>query len=98
MNDVASAHVRLSAQRALLGAVPTSLRAFSVEVAGMIIRTRSIFDGTETPDHRDLLSGASAEIIADFPAAFTIEDDFLSFPTGTAMHHLSNVIFQRHEL
>ena len=98
MNGIDSFDVCLSAQRALRGMVPTSLRAFSVEIVGNVIRTRSIFDGTETLDHRELLSGASAEIIADFPPPFVIEDDLLSFPVGTAMHHLSHVIFQRHEL
>jgi hypothetical protein len=98
MNGIASVDIRLSAQRALLGAVPSSLRAFSIEVAGSVIRTRSVFDGTETQDHRELLSGASAEIIADFPATFRVEEDCVSSSVGTSIQHLHHVIFQRHEL
>lgn len=98
MNGIASVDVRLSAQRALLGAVPTSLRSFSIEIAGNVIRTRSIFDGTETPDHRELLSCASTEIISDFLPPFTIEEEFLCSPVGTPVQHLHHVIFQRHEL
>jgi len=97
MTGSALTDVRLSAQRALWGAVPTSLRAFSVEVVGNIIRTRSIFDGTETTSHRELLAVATAEIIADFSSAFTIENECLSLPIGTLMPHLQHVIFQRYE-
>lgn len=98
MNGNASVEVRLSAQRALLGAVPTSLRSFSVEVTGNVIHTRSIFDGTETPDHRELLSCVATEIISDFLPPFTIDEEFLCLPIGTPIQHLRHVIFQRHEL
>ena len=97
-DELASVDIRLSAQRALLGAVPSSLKAFSVEVLGNVIRTRSVFDGTETQDHKELLSGASAEIIADFPATFRIEDDYLSSSGDTSIQHLQHLIFQRHAL
>jgi hypothetical protein len=89
--------LRLSAQRALWGAVPTSLRAFSVEAAGNIVRTRSIFDGTETPCQKELLAVATTEIVSDFHDQFTIEDEVLNIPLGTLMQHLQHLIFLRHE-
>lgn len=96
MNDTVSVEVRLSAQRALF--VPPSLRSFSVEVTGNVIHTRSIFDGTESPDHRELMSCASTEIISDFLPPFTINEEFLSLPVGTPIQHLHHVIYLRHEL
>lgn len=96
-NDNASVRLCLSAQRALRGAIPISLRAFSVEVAGHIIRTRSVFDGTETQAHREMLSVAGSEIIADFLPLFTIEEEFLRLPIGTSFQHLHYVIFLRDE-
>lgn len=98
MNGTAFVDVRLSAQRALCGVIPTSLRAFSIEIAGNVIRTRSVFDGTETLDHSELLSVASSEILADFLPPFTIEEEFLRLPVGTSIQHLQHVIFLRYEL
>lgn len=95
VNDNTSARLCMSAQRALRGAIPSSLRAFSVEVAGYIIRTRSVFDGTETQAHREMLSVAGSEIIADFLPLFTIEEEFLSLPNGTSFQHLHYVVFLR---
>lgn len=95
VNDNTSVRLGLSAQRALRGAIPSSLRAFSVEVAGHIIRTQSVFDGTETQTHREMLAVAGTEIIADFLPTFTIEEEFLSLPIGTSFHHLHYVVFLR---
>jgi hypothetical protein len=89
--------IRLSAQRALWGCVPCSLRAFSVEVSPMLVRTRSIFDETATDEDKELLSEAATKIIADFAAPFRIEEDFLVVPKGREMKHLSMLIFLRYE-
>lgn len=89
--------VRLSALRALLGAVPSSLRAFSVETAETEVRTRAIFDATATEDDRELLSAACTEIIANYPAPWTIAEEALAIPTGDEMEHLKELIFLRHE-
>ena len=89
--------IRLSAQRALWGCVPCSLRAFSVEVARAVVRTRSIFDETATDREKGLLSEAGAEIIADFPAQFKLEEEFLVMSRGQEMQHLSGLIFLRYD-
>ncbi len=97
MKNSVQTNLRLSAQRALLGAVPTSLRAFSVDILGSTIRARSIFDSAGTPEHREMLSVACAEIISDFAAPFTMQDEHLDVPFGSSMQHLAHLIFLRHE-
>lgn len=56
-----------------------------------------VFDDSWTEKHRELLSIAGAEIIADFHADFTIEEEFLSIPAKESMQHLALLIFLRHE-
>lgn len=89
--------IRLSAQRGLWGNVPCSLRAFSVEIDGTVVRTRSVFDESVDEEEKELLSAAGAEIIADYPASFTIEEEFLVVPKGEKMQHLAQLIFLRHQ-
>lgn len=89
--------IRLSALKALLGNVPSSLRALSAEVSGNVVKLRSIFDETATEDHIELLSIVGAEIIADYPAEFVLEEDFWKLSGPTQMEHLSELIFHRHE-
>lgn len=89
--------VRLSAQRALLGAIPTSLRAVSVEVTGQTVRVRSIFDEGCTEDDKEMLSVAGTEIIADYLAPFTIDEEFLIIAMPQPMHHLTHLVYLRHE-
>jgi hypothetical protein len=96
MNAEMQIDIRLSAQRALWGHVPHSLVAFSVDVESQVIRARSIFDETVTESDKELLSVAGTEIIADFPAPFTIEEEFLVVPQGQDMQHLSTLIFLRY--
>lgn len=64
---------RLSAQRALWGTVPISLRAFSGDVKGHVVLVRAIFDETVTNEDKELISVACSEIIADYATPFTIE-------------------------
>ncbi|WP_022978082.1 hypothetical protein [Nevskia ramosa] len=89
--------IRLSAQRALWGAVPRSLRAFSAEVNDYVIRVRSVFDETATDEDRELLSIVGTEIIADYSSAFTITEEFLTVPASQAIQHLEILIYLRHE-
>lgn len=89
--------VRLSAQRALWGCVPCSLRAFSVEVEHGVVRTRSIFDETATATEKELLSEAGTEILADFTDRFRIEEELLVVPRGQEIEHLACLIFLRYE-
>jgi hypothetical protein len=97
MNSDAKADIRLSAQRALWGRVPQSLRAFSIELNENVIRVRSIFDETMAEADKELLSEAGSEIVADYPAPFTIDEEFLKIPSGREMQHLQSLIYLRYE-
>lgn len=95
--ETTASDIRLSAQRALLGAVPSCLRAVSVEVEGTVVRMRSIFDFGASDADKELLSVTSTEIIADFSSPFTIEEELLVLPTTQPMVHLTHLVYLRHE-
>jgi hypothetical protein len=92
------ADIRLSALRALLGNIPNSLRAFSAEISDSVVRLRSIFDESSTDADIELLSIAGAEIIADYPETYVLEEDFWNLSGDAQMEHLAELIFLRHEL
>jgi len=89
--------LRLSAQRALLGAVSAALRAVSVELRGTQICFRAVFDAAHTPDNREMLSVAATEVIADFPAGYTIDEDYVVVNADTPIQHLRHLVFLRAE-
>jgi hypothetical protein len=94
MTDV---DLRLSAQRALWGAVPGSLRAVSIEMQETgIVKFRCVFDDSPSPHDRDLLGVAATEVLSDFPEN-GIEEDFIVVPHPKPIPHLKNIVFQRHE-
>jgi hypothetical protein len=65
--DVASTELRLSAQRALLGAIHPEVRLVKVKRIGAIITVTSVLDTLGNDECVEALSIAAAEIIADFP-------------------------------
>ncbi len=89
--------IRLGAQRSLWGQVPPSLRAVSVDVDEQKVYFRCIFDGEPTEYDWELMSVAATEIIADFPAPYTIEEDYLTVKAPNEMSHLKYLIYLRHE-
>ena len=89
-------NLRLSAQRALLDAVPIGLRAVSVEHKENMILVRSIFASQQSKDeHWESLSIAGTEIISDFPD-YKIKEEFL-VNTEHKMNHLKHLVFMRKE-
>jgi|SRR5437870_3133686 len=96
-DDDLDARLRLSAQRALWGHVPPSLRAVSLEIRGSVIVFRAVFEPAATKDDRNLLSIAATEVIADFPGPATIEEEFLEVALPTKPSHLRNLVFLRAE-
>ncbi len=62
----------LSAQRALWGQVPPTLRAASIAAYEHCVYFRCYFDVTATEDDKELLSEAAAEILADFSDPWNI--------------------------
>ena len=97
MNKKEETDIRLSAQRSLWGCVPKSLRAYSATINNKIVFVRAIFDEHVTDKDKELLSEAAAEIIADYTAPYTIEEECLVIPTGKNMEHLPSLIFLRYE-
>lgn len=67
----------LSAQRALLGVVPASLRAVFCELDGTRILLRFVFDGEIDSDDRENMQVVGTEVASDFPAVTLIEEEIL---------------------
>lgn len=88
----------LSAQRALLGAVPCNLRAVSVELRGSVLLFRAVFGREPTEEERELLSVACTEIIADFPQVMQAKEEFLVVSPPAKPEHLAELVFSRAEL
>lgn len=91
--------LRLSLQRALVGAVPPSLRAVTCGWAGTEVQIRYIFDGPINPDeHEDMLC-VGTEVIADFPSPWTIDEQAVrvDHPESLAPHLLRAWAYMRKE-
>jgi hypothetical protein len=89
--------LRLSAQRALWGNIPTSLRAVSVEYDGHLIRCRYVFDGAPSAFDRDLLAQAGTEIISDYSSPYSVDEEFIVLPEPAPISHLKHLVFMRYE-
>ena len=94
-----SIRLRLSAQRALLGAIPASLRAVTIGWKRTEIMMHCIFDGEISDDDRELLNIAATEIIADFSAPYTISFECfrLDAPNDISPYFLKYWVYIRHE-
>ncbi|MBG7614481.1 hypothetical protein IWC96_04185 [Brevundimonas sp. BAL450] len=88
--------LRLSAQRALLGAVTPNLRSFSVEMNGGTVACQAVFEEAPAAEEIDLIQSAGAEIIADFVDA-TIDERFIVSADQATPKALIYLIYQRHE-
>jgi|GEM_PF-1651726 len=89
--------LRLSAQRALFGNVPTTLRAVSIEWRGDIIHFRAVFASDATDDDVELLSIAASEVIADFSAPTTLHEEWLRLDPPAKPENLRHLVFLRAE-
>lgn len=94
---ITNSRLLLSAQRALLGAVPSSLRGASIEAQGDTILWQCVFEREPTEEEKEMVSIAGTEIIADFPEAKKIEGKLLVQPSPLEIPHLVNIVFQRFE-
>ena len=98
--DVAEpAYLLLSAQRALLGQIPPSLRAVTAEVSGTEVRLRFVFDGPISEDDMDSAQFTGTEVIADFPSPWTIEGQIvrLDYPADVRDGALQHWVYLRKE-
>ena len=98
MNDIRTA-LLLSVQRALLGAVAPDLRAVSCGWAGTEITLRFVFDGEIAEANTEAAQIVGAEVIADFPAAWTIREDIvrLDYPADLRPGALAHWAYLRKE-
>lgn len=86
--------LRLSLQRALLGAVPSNMAAITAKIEGDLITIYAFFDGAVTEEEEEIVSVIGAEVIADFPAPFMIEEKCYSL-TETLLQGLDFWVFMR---
>jgi hypothetical protein len=89
--------LRLSAQRALLGAVTQNLRHVSCDISGGDIAVLFVFDGPISEQDRDAASIACAEIISDFPGTISEECVRVDAPAPYRDKALRYWVFQRME-
>lgn len=89
----------LSAQGALLGSIPCSLRKVTVGWKGTVIMMRCIFDGEISDNDRELLNVAATEILADFHSPYTISFECIRVdaPKETSQYFLKNWVYVRYE-
>jgi hypothetical protein len=89
----------LSVQRALLGAVPPSLRAVTCDWVGTEIRLRFVFDGPIDPDDHEGAQIAGTEVIADFSSPWTIDEEIvrLDYPADLNEEALPHWVYLRKE-
>lgn len=74
--------LKLSIQRALLGEVTDRLASLTCGLSGTQIRFRAYFRGRPREDDIERISFVGAEVIADFPEGYTIEEACLSVDDG----------------
>lgn len=89
--------VRLIAATALLGMIPASLRALSLELSDKSVRLRSIFDQTASGSDIELLRATGAKILADYNATNILQEDYWIISQGSHMTHRKRLIFLRYE-
>ena len=90
--------LRLSAQKALLDAVPIGLRAVSIETKNAMIFFRCIFDSQQSKDdYWESLSIAGTEIISDFPDFKIFEEFLVNNDFNHIMKHFKHLVFMRKE-
>jgi hypothetical protein len=89
--------LRLSAQRALLGAVTPSLRHVSCDIENGDIAVLFVFDGPISEQDRDAASTACAEIISDFPGNISETIIRIDAPAPYRDNALRYWVFQRLE-
>ena len=99
LDQLLRAELLLSLQRALVGAVPASLRAVTCDWAEAKITLRYIFDGPIGHDDEDSMRVVGAEVVTDFPPEMELDEQFVRFdhPAGLAPHFLRAWAYMRKE-
>lgn len=86
--------LRISLQRALLGEVTQNLVGITAGITGSKILIRAYFSEGATVSETDRISCIGAEVIADFPEFYEIDEQVM-FPTQEKMAELDFWAFLR---
>lgn len=74
-----SLQLLLAVQRALLDAVPATLRSVTCGWEGTEIELQFLFDGDVSDDDEESMKIVGSEVIADFPTPWTIREQIGRF-------------------
>lgn len=91
-SDDTGTRLLASARRAFTGQCPASLRALSLQCDGTHIRMRAVFSSEASDGDHEQLSCVASEVIADFPAPFTIDLELVTLDAPATPEHLRHVI------
>jgi hypothetical protein len=99
LDQLLRADLLLSLQRALVGAVPASLRAVTCDWDETKITLRYIFDGPANPYEVDALLAVGAEVASDFRDTVALDEQIVrvDHPAGLAPHFLRAWAYMRKE-
>ena len=99
LDQLLRADLLLSLQRALVGAVPASLRAVTCDWGETKITLRYIFDGPANPYDADTLLAVGAEVASDFRDTVALDEQIVrvDHPAGLAPHFLRAWAYMRKE-
>ena len=77
----------LSVQRALLGAVPSTLRGVACGWSGSEINLRFVFDGPISSEDEENMRVVATEVVSDFLAPVTIEEQIVRADWPARLEH-----------
>lgn len=89
----------LSLVRGLWGEVHPELRQASIEAdeSAHTVRLRFEYDGEAVASAQESCSYAAAEVIADFPAPWDLDEQHMAAPFPARLTPLEHVVFRRWE-
>ena len=100
MDSIASRqNLALSLVRALWGEVHPELRQASIEAdeSAFVVRLRFEYDGAAEGPAQESCSCAAAEVIADFPAPWDLDEQHVAAPLPGPLHSLTHLVYRRWE-
>ena len=100
MSSIASRQALiLSLVRGLWGEVNPQLRQASIEAdeAECIVRLRFEYDGEAQGQAQESCSCAAAEVIADFPDFWGLDEQHVASPFPTSLAPLEHLVYRRWE-
>jgi hypothetical protein len=89
----------LSLQRGLLGNIRTGLRQASIEadVPALMVRLRFEYEPENFESAQESCSDAAAEVVADLPTEWNIQEEHIVVVAGEKLSPLAYVVYRRAE-